>query len=169
MKISALLPSQKTRGTKKDAAGSCCSTRVEAKTWRMQGLGRRCELEARRHCGEGKGKKRTLGTHGKRAEVENRSSPKESEEALFRNILLWDDVISTMVKELREAGRSLVARYAGMEKDRCQRAEGDGCLLEVAPLGKLHSEAQSSKADIGPTGESRVGVNQKGSLERREA
>ena len=36
MKISVSLPSQKTRGTKKDAAGACCSTRVEAKTWRMQ-------------------------------------------------------------------------------------------------------------------------------------
>ena len=34
---------------------------------------------------------------------------------------------------------------------------------------KTASEAQSSKADIGPTSESRVGVNQKGSLERREA
>ena len=42
-------------------------------------------------------------------------------------------------------------------------------LLEVSPLSWRPSGAQSSKADIGPTSESRVGVNQKGSLERREA
>ena len=60
-------------------------------------------------------------------------APKESKEALFRDMMLLDDVISKMVKELREAGRSLVARYAGMEKDRCQRAEGYECCWRCRP------------------------------------
>ena len=99
----------------------------------MQGLGRRGEQEARRHCGEGKERSGLLETMERKQKLRI-GAPKESEEALFRNILLLDDVISKMVKELREAGRSLVARYAGMEKDRCQRAEGDGCCWRWRPL-----------------------------------
>ena len=41
-------------------------------------------------------------------------------------------------------------------------------LLEVSLLSWRPSGAQSSKADIGPFGEPRVGVNQKGSGEEKD-
>ena len=112
----------------------------------MQGLGRRGEQEARRRCGEGKGKKRTLGTHGKKTEVEIRSSQRKVKRrlgALWRGTLEWKRIDA---KERKETD-----------------AVGGGAPWKAA------SGAQSSTAEIGPSGESRVGVNQKGSLERRKA
>ena len=42
----------------------------------------------------------------------------------------------------------LKAGYAGVDEDRSQRAEGDGCCHWKAAPG-----AQSSKAETGPSGE----------------
>ena len=67
--------------------------------------------------------------------------PKESEEALFRDII--------MEKELREARKDLLASQAGMEKDLSQRAQGDGCCgrwchLEVVSPGARDPSHTSS-------------------------
>ena len=51
-----------------------------------------------------KGKKRTHGNHGKKLRI---GVPTESEEALFRDVMVLDDVISEMEKDLREAGKDL--------------------------------------------------------------
>ena len=68
-----------------------------------QGPGRRGELEARRHHAVGKGLLETKeGTPKLRI-----GAPAENEEALFRDIMVLDDVISEMEKELREAEEAL--------------------------------------------------------------
>ena len=50
-----------------------------------------------------------------------------------------------------------MASYAGMVKDRSQRAEGDGCCWKWRQV-----DAQCSKSEIGPSGEAGVGVNLEG-------
>ena len=69
---------------------------------------------------------------------------KETEEALFRYMKVLDDVMSEMEKVLREAGERLVARQAGMEKDRSQRAEGGGCCSKWQRWDPLASPGSAS-------------------------
>ena len=80
--------------------------------------------------------------------------------------MVLDDVISEMEKELREAGNALWRvtlewRRIEARERRDTDAAGGGATWKAA------SGVQSSKAEIGPAGESGVGVNRKSSLEEQ--
>ena len=85
----------------RDRSGECSATwrsSKEGEAWK-QGLERRGEQATRRNYTDRKSKQRTPGFHGKKAEVERMGAPKESEEALSRDMMVLDDVISQMERE----------------------------------------------------------------------
>ena len=65
-------------------------------------------------------------------------------------------------EEAARGREGLVARYAGMEKDRSQRGETDAARSGVAWMAA--SGARSSKAEVGLSDVSRVDVDCKGTL-----
>ena len=72
-------------------------------------------------------------------------APNESEEALFRDIKVLEDVISEMEKELREAGKDLWwAKLEWRRIEAKERRETDAA--GGGDTWKAASEAQSSKA-----------------------
>ena len=127
-------------GTEDVTAGSCCPTRldameeVEALRWLMQSVlpkqqGTRITWKKRRTGGK------TPWCSGNKTEAAFRrlriGAPKESEEALFQDIVVLEDVTLEleMEKELREAEKALWS-HTCMEKYLTQWAEGDGCCQE---------------------------------------
>ena len=88
-------------------------------------------------------------------------APKEGQETIFQAL---GDGISEMERELREAGKEL--RQVTLE---WKGAEVKGRIVMDASRSDVTwmaaSGTQSSKAEIGPSGESGYGVNRKGSLE----
>ena len=87
--------------------------------------------------------------------------PKENAEVQFRDTMVLADVISEMEKELREAGEDLwrgtleSKRIEANERRETLTAGGGGTW-------KAASGAESSKTEIGPSDESRVGHKRNG-------
>ena len=77
--------------------------------------------------------------------------------------MVLEDGISVLERELRETGKDLwSAKLEWRRIEAKERRETDAAGGGVT--WKAASGAQSSKAEIGPSGKSGVGVNRKGSL-----
>ena len=88
---------------------------------------------------------------------------KESEEALFRDIMVLEDRTAEMERGLREGGEDLLlAKLEWRRIEAKERRDTDAAGRGVT--WKAASGAQSSEAEIGSCGDSGVGVNRKGSL-----
>ena len=70
---------------------------------------------------------------------------KESEEALFRNMKVLDDVMSEMEKELREAGGKTCGKSSWNGEGSKPKRGGRRMLLEVASPGRWHLDPKAQR------------------------